>query len=217
MIRPFIRSASVLDPLMNSETSRHGPQPSFRLPPAEEIIDLFTRIASSPVLVIDEQEAPKLLGILTALHQTNMAVWALEDAIRREDIKLDELALLKRDIDRKNLERNALIEAFDNRLSASLAQNPIATLHTETPGSALDRLSVMTIRLLRSQEIAASQNGDGARYVERIPILQVQLRGLGQAIDALMSEIGSGQRRFMTIRQLKLYSAAPSSLPFARP
>src|SRR6478609_2310024 len=98
-----------------------------------------------------------LLGIVCQQHQFNFLLWHEEDVARSPDVSDSRIAAVKRSIDRYNQQRNDWIEKIDEGLIQLLAAEGIlarsgARLNTETPGSATDRLSVMSLRIYHLHE-----------------------------------------------------------------
>ncbi len=76
---------------------------------------------------------------------------------------------------------------------------------TESPGTAIDRLSVLVIRLAATEARAASGTIDAGLYAERLPRLQRQRNALEEAIATLLGDLTEGTRRFLAHESLKLY------------
>ncbi len=81
---------------------------------------------------------------------------------------------------------------------------------TETPGMAIDRLSVLVIRLAATEARAASGTADARRYADRLPQLRSQLSSLEEAIATLLDDLANGTRRFLAHESLKLYGPEDS-------
>jgi hypothetical protein len=158
-------------------------------------------------------EPPETVGRVTALVlellESNVQQWDLEDATRAVDARDEIVARAKRAIDRLNLARHRLLEQVDLAVDNLLDQSPTAPLSTESPAMAFDRLSVLVIRIARTQAAAATYGPNP--YADRIPLLQSQLAALSTALDALLVEVGNGTRRFRPYEHFKLY--VPGSTP----
>ena len=111
----------------------------------------------------------------------------------------------KRDIDRLNSARHGLIEAIDRAILSEINQCEGAPLVTESPGMAIDRLSVLVIRIASTEARAASGTADAGLYAERLPRLRSQLSALEEAIATLFDDLVEGTRRFLPHESLKLY------------
>ncbi len=137
--------------------------------------------------------APKTLE----LHAMNFALWHHEDAARRPDADDPEVAGRKRCIDDLNARRNAAIEALDamllERLSPSDCQ--VTLQHTETPGTIVDRLSVLALRIVHAHD---------ARWPSaRLEILDEQYHDLFVGLDGYLARLQLGEARFKLYRQFK--------------
>lgn len=138
---------------------------------------------------------------LAGLHQTNSELWDAEDEARDHSVSPEILGETKRRIDRLNYRRNQLIDRIDEALIALGAAGfscSAAPIHTETFGSVLDRLSVLTLRMFHTEQT----DGDCG---DRMPQLRSQMRQLNDAVDGLAAEVVEGRRRVPRSPKLKLY------------
>lgn len=129
------------------------------------------------------------------LHALNFALWHHEDAVRRPGADDPEVARRKRCIDDVNARRNGAIEDIDASLLDCIDLNPNAPLHTETPGTIVDRLSVLALR------IAHTNNGD--QPDARRPVLDEQYEDLVGGLEQLLARMQAGGARFKLYRQFK--------------
>lgn len=167
-----------------------------------------------------EQHNPEVIAATGFLHdvgqqhQYNFLLWHEEDRARDPLANDASIAQVKRAIDRYNQLRNDWIERLDDRIANLLAQasvKPAANLRlaTETPGSAIDRLSIMSLRLyhleeqLQRPEISLSQQQLVEQKVQRC---REQQRDLISAAQALIHDIFVGQVKHRTYQQHKMYN-----------
>jgi len=129
------------------------------------------------------------------LHALNFALWHHEDAVRRPGADDREVATRKRRIDDLNARRNATIEDIDVALVDRVELNASAPLHTETPGTIVDRLSVLTLRVLHT--CRSEQSG------ARVALLQQQYDDLVGGLEELLARLHAGEIRFKLYRQFK--------------
>lgn len=115
------------------------------------------------------------------------------------------MAAAKRAIDRLNSARHRFIEAIDRAVVRAISGGGEAPLVTESPGMAVDRLSVLVIRLTSTEARATSGASDGGLCAERLPRLREQLKALEESIDTLLDDLAMGHRRFVAYESLKLY------------
>jgi hypothetical protein len=151
----------------------------------------------------------EIMDPILALHRSNAEQWDREDDAR-SDQEDAVVAQAKRDIDRLNGARHGFIEAIDRAVMAAITPSDDAPLVTESPGMAIDRLSVLVIRLASTEARAAPATADARRYAERIPRLRCQLDALEQAIATLLDDLAAGSRRFFAYESLKLYGPGAS-------
>lgn len=144
----------------------------------------------------------------------NYLLWHEEDAARDPTASDAEIARVKRTIDQLNQQRNDFIERLDTWLAARLAALRIrprdqAGVNTETPGSVIDRLSILALRIyhLEEQFTRADTSTDHRQAVKsRLAICWQQYADLTQSLDALLVEIEAGIKRHRIYQPLKLYN-----------
>ncbi len=148
-----------------------------------------------------------------ALHQANFTLWHLEDSARSPSATAEQIADIKRAIDRVNQERNDHAEAVDVELLAALAVTGLpridAPLHSETPGQMLDRLSILSLKRFHTREEVDRAGVDEShreRNAARLSILNEQSGDLTKCLQELWSAVLRGERRFKRYRQMKMYN-----------
>jgi len=154
------------------------------------------------------------LNLVCEQHQSNYLLWHQEDIARDPQVTDAEMAAVKRRIDQLNQQRNDRIERLDDELVARLEVAGIqpvgaARLNSETPGSVIDRLSILALRIYHMEEQAARPDADAAhrRKVEgRLLILREQRADLSAALGELLDDIFAGRKRLKVYRQFKMYN-----------
>lgn len=154
------------------------------------------------------------LQLVCQQHEQNYRLWHEEDIARRQDVSDGEIAAVKRRIDKLNQQRNDLIEKLDDALVAELAARGIqpsaeARQNSETPGSIIDRLSILALRIYHMEE-QRSRTDVGPehhqRVAERLAILYEQRDDLARALEELWEDILAGRKRLKVYRQFKMYN-----------
>jgi hypothetical protein len=155
-----------------------------------------------------------LLEVVCQQHQFNYLLWHEEDVARSPDAPDARIAAVKRAIDGYNQQRNDWIERIDESLMQLLAgggvlPRPDARLNTETPGSVIDRLSILSLRIFHLEEQLERDDADEAhraKVTERLERCRVQQADLSQSLGELLRDIFSGRKLLKVYRQLKMYN-----------
>ena len=157
-------------------------------------------------------------SILYAKNWVDAVQWHLEDIIRDPEIDPAEALELKRRIDRSNQVRTDMVEDIDTWMREKYKEVKIsddATLNTESPAWALDRLSILALKIWHMREQAERQDADAehtARCNAKLEVLLEQRHDLSLAIDQLISDIEAGRKYMKVYRQMKMYND-PSTNP----
>lgn len=162
----------------------------------------------------DDRPFGGVYGIICEQHSYNFKLWHQEDVARSPDLSDSHIAQVKRTIDVLNQQRNDWIEKVDewivtDLLNRAVSAKTMATMNTETPGSAIDRLSILSLRLYHLTEEA--NRTDAAPDLvdslhQKIAIGLVQREDLSDSLAELIDEIYAGSKRHKTYRQMKMYN-----------
>jgi len=155
-----------------------------------------------------------LLATVCQQHQFNYLLWHEEDIARSPDVSDAKIVEVKRNIDRFNQARNDWIEKIDDWITTDLEEKRIqsladARLNTETPGSAMDRLSIMALRIYHLDEQLTRLDIDQQHREKvnmRLTICRLQQQDLEQSLKELLIDIYSKTKRHRTYRQMKMYN-----------
>ena len=184
---------------------------------AMEMYDLFHRqvIEYHKTDSVDaEQNNPYSAGTFEALlwekSWVDTVQWHLEDLIRPDDVEPAYALTLKRRIDHSNQHRTDLVERIDDHYYAQfkdIVPQPDVRLNTETPAWAVDRLSILALKVYHF-DIEAHRGDDEhrAKCQAKLDTLLTQRADLTTAIDQLLDDLGAGRRMMRLYRQMKMYN-----------
>ena len=138
--------------------------------------------------------------------------WHLEDIIRDPQIDPAEALVIKRRIDKSNQDRTDLVEHIDSYFWEQFHEvkpQPNARINTESPAWAIDRLSILHVKIWHMQEqvdrtdVSAEQHD---KCVAKLAVLKEQLEDLTTSIRQLLEDYSSGARVMKMYRQMKMYN-----------
>ena len=162
-----------------------------------------------------------ILGTACTQHSFNYLLWHEEDVARSREIGDARVAEAKRAIDGYNQQRNDWIERLDAAIAEKLETDGIepgaqTPLNTETPGSAMDRLSILSLRMYHLEE-QLERDDVGAEHLDsvrrKIAICRIQHHELSRSLGELLADIFAGRKRHRTYHQMKMYND-PSLNPY---
>ena len=157
-------------------------------------------------------ETDSLERILYAKNWIDTVQWHLEDIIRDENINPDDALKLKRRIDASNQQRTDLVEYIDSwflQKYQNVTPKPDAKLNTETVAWAIDRLSILVLKVYHMNLEATRESASDehrAKCTEKLNVLLEQKKDLSQAIDLLLEDIENGNVKMKTYKQMKMYN-----------
>lgn len=144
--------------------------------------------------------------------------WHYEDLIRDPHIDPVEGMNLKHRIDRSNQDRTDLVEQIDSyfrQLFSDVTPSPDATINTESPAWAIDRLSILALKIYHMREQTERTDATPEhiqRCNDKLSVLLEQQKDLSAAIDQLLDDIKAGRKYMKVYRQMKMYND-PSTNP----
>ncbi len=147
-------------------------------------------------------------------HKFNFQLWHEEDIARSPQVGDARIAAVKRAIDRFNQQRNDATERIDDYLKRETEDRkviiaPDARWNSETPGSVIDRLSILALRIYHMQEQVERADADPdhvERSRQKLAVLEVQQQDLSMALSELLADIFAGRKRLKVYRQYKMYN-----------
>lgn len=169
--------------------------------------------ASDIVALHDGAPAPADTPLWQAIaqnHWHNSRLWEQEDLARRRHAPDSEIAGNKRAIDSHNQQRNDAIERIDGILLSTLpGPRPQARLNSETAGSMIDRLSIVSLKIKAMRE--QTERTDVSReHIEtcraKLERLTEQRGDLAACLERLLEEAARGESYFKVYRQFKMYN-----------
>ena len=138
--------------------------------------------------------------------------WHLEDIIRDPQIDPTEALLLKRRIDKSNQDRTDLVERIDSYFWEqyhTVQPKENAKINTESPAWAIDRLSILHVKIYHMQEQVNRTDVSQEQHdkcAAKLAVLQEQLQDMTTSITQLLDDYASGERIMKVYRQMKMYN-----------
>tara|TARA_R110002050_G_scaffold90590_3_gene190590 strand:- start:774 stop:1382 length:609 start_codon:yes stop_codon:yes gene_type:complete len=186
---------------------------------AEEMMALFN-LSIEDYHNKDDVDSPEVnpfpIGSMQELLYTKNWIdtvqWHLEDIIRDPNIQPEKALEIKRRIDASNQKRTDLVEQIDDAMLSlfeGVKLQSYARLNTESPAWAIDRLSILALKLYHMQIEASRENSSPelqAKNQLKLSVLKEQEQDLSTAIDHLLEDLAMGRRISKVYRQMKMYN-----------
>lgn len=138
--------------------------------------------------------------------------WHLEDIIRDPEIDPIEALRIKRWIDKSNQERTDMVEYIDSwflQENADVKIQDDATINTESPAWAIDRFSILALKVYHMREEANRAEASAehrANCQTKLNVLLEQHQDLSSAIENLIEDIENGRKYMKVYKQMKMYN-----------
>ena len=138
--------------------------------------------------------------------------WHYEDIIRDPDINPQEGMKLKRLIDSSNQNRTEMVEYIDSyflKLYSNVNPKTDAKVNTESPAWALDRLSILILKIYHMKEESLRKDvSEQHRNTcnEKLQVLLEQQKDLSESIDQLLEDLSKGEKKMKVYKQMKMYN-----------
>ena len=138
--------------------------------------------------------------------------WHFEDIIRDPQIDPVEALKLKRRIDKSNQDRTDLVELIDSYFFdkyKDVVSLPNATINTESPAWAVDRLSILALKIYHMQQEVDRTDTTKEHHdqcLAKLSTLLEQQKDLSTAIDQLLTDIEAGRKYMKVYKQMKMYN-----------
>lgn len=170
------------------------------------VYDDINRLASNPY---DKKDFEHLLY---EKNWIDAVQWHYEDIIRDPDIDPNEGMSLKRLIDSSNQNRTEMVEYIDSyflKLYSNVSPKPDAKVNTESPAWALDRLSILILKIYHMKEESLRKDvSEQHRNTcnEKLQVLLEQQKDLSESIDQLLEDLSKGEKKMKVYKQMKMYN-----------
>jgi hypothetical protein len=162
--------------------------------------------------IVNPYQAKSISYYLYLKNWIDTVQWHLEDIIRDPGIDPVKALVIKRRIDRSNQERTDLVELIDSYFLdrfSGVKTLPDATINTESPAWAVDRLSILALKIFH-MSIEAGRTDTPAdqqkRCREKLSVLLEQKKDLSTAIDMLLDDMAAGRKYMKVYKQMKMYN-----------
>jgi hypothetical protein len=157
-------------------------------------------------------DAGTIDNVLYAKCWIDTAQWHMEDEIRNPGIEPTETVLWKRRIDKSNQDRTDIVEEIDSYFFEKynhIQPKPSARINTESPAWAVDRLSILVLKIWHMREETLRTDIDDVQLEkcsQKLAVLLQQQIDLSLAIDELLTDIEQGDKYMKVYRQMKMYN-----------
>lgn len=162
-------------------------------------------------------KAGTIENVLFRKNWIDAAQWHMEDIIRDPEIDPVAALALKRRIDKSNQDRTDLVEDIDTYFRDHYKEvKPLAeaTINTESPAWAIDRLSILALKIYHMREETGRADASPehiAKCRAKLDVLLEQQKDLSTAIGQLLDDIASGRKYMKVYRQMKMYNDADTN------
>lgn len=138
--------------------------------------------------------------------------WHLEDIIRDPQIDPVKALQIKRRIDKSNQDRTDMVEYIDSYFLdkfKNVKPAKDAQINTESPAWAIDRLSILALKIYHMAIEADRKDADAAHVeacAKKLAVLREQHDDLSTAIEQLIDDIAAGHKYMKVYKQMKMYN-----------
>ena len=175
-------------------------------------IDNYHRVDKVDQFFKNPYPSDALEHLLYRKNWIDTVQWHYEDLIRDPEIEPGEGMKLKRLIDASNQDRTDTVEYIDSYFLnnfKNVAPQKNATVNSESPAWALDRLSILELKIYHMEEEANRKEATEShreKCQEKLQVLLEQREDLSSAIDQLLHDIAQGTKYMKVYKQMKMYN-----------
>lgn len=154
----------------------------------------------------------KIEHLLYAKNWVDTVQWHYEDIIRDPQIDPVAALVLKRKIDASNQVRTDMVEYIDSyflQKYSGVTVKAEAKINTESPAWAIDRLSILALKIYHMNEEANRKEASAehrAKCQEKLNVLLDQKSDMFSSIDQLLQDIENGDKFMKVYKQMKMYN-----------
>lgn len=162
--------------------------------------------------IANPYESSSLEHLLYLKCWIDTAQWHMEDVVRNPEIDPKDGLYWKRRIDKQNQVRTDTVEYIDSyylQKFAEITPKADAKVNTESPAWAIDRLSILALKIYHMEQETVRTDVNQAHIDEckqKLNVLLEQRKDLSQSIDELLSDIQSGNKYMKVYKQMKMYN-----------
>ena len=119
---------------------------------------------------------------------------------------------LKRLIDSSNQKRTEMVEYIDSyflKLYSNIISKADAKVNTESPAWALDRLSILILKIYLMKEESLREDVSEQhrkKCNQKLQVLLEQRKDLSESIDQLLEDLSKGEKKMKVYKQMKMYN-----------
>lgn len=185
---------------------------SIAFPVFEQSINDYHKYDSVDQPIANPYPKDKIEHLLYAKNWVDTVQWHFEDIIRNPEIDPVEALVLKRKIDSSNQVRTDMVEYIDSyflQQYKDVQPKADAKINSESPAWALDRLSILALKIYHMAEEANRPDASAehrAKCQEKLNVLLEQKKDLSTAIDDLIADIEAGDKFMKVYKQMKMYN-----------
>lgn len=178
----------------------------------EQCIADYHKIDNVNAKILNPYDSTSFEHLLYRKNWIDTIQWHLEDIIRDPEINPEEALKIKRWIDKSNQERTDTVEYIDSWFLneyKNVKLLPEAKINTESPAWAIDRFSILALKIYHMKEEAEREDASTEhqeKSAKKLDVLYEQKRDLSTAIEELLSDIANGNKKMKVYKQMKMYN-----------